>query len=59
MFLFGSRFSGLVPFVVAGLEGSDASLDTAGCSLVTVISRLLGNDDMTPLVPRIVEAENA
>ena len=44
MFLFGSKFSGLVPFVLVDLEDSDALSDVAGCSLVTVISRLFGND---------------
>lgn len=55
MFLFGYRFSGLLPVVVADLEGSDVLLDKAGCSLVMVISRFFGNDDMVPVVPGIVE----
>ena len=57
MFLFGSKFSCLVPFVLADLEGSDALSDLVGCSLVTVISRLFGNDDMVSVVPGIVELE--
>ena len=58
MFLFGSKFSGLVPFVLADLEGSDALSDMVGRSLVTVISRLFGNDDMVSVVPGIVELED-
>ena len=46
MFFFGSKFSGLEPFLLADLEGSDALSDMIDCSLVTVISRLFGNDDM-------------
>ena len=30
MFLFGSKFSGLVPFVFVDLEGSDALSDMVG-----------------------------
>lgn len=53
MSLFGSKFSGLVPFVLVDLEGPDALSDMVGCSLVTVISRLFGNDDMVSVVAGI------
>lgn len=43
MFLFWSGFSSLL---VADLGGSGDLRDTSGCSLVMVIPRLLGNDDM-------------
>ena len=55
MFLFGSKFSDLVPFVLVDLEGSDALSDVAGCSLVTVISRLFGNDAIVSVVPGNLE----
>ena len=58
MFLFGSKFSGLVPFVFVDLEGSDALSDTFGCSLVTVISRLFGKDDIVSIVPGTLELED-
>ena len=58
MFLLGSKFSGLVPFVLVDLEGPDALSDVVGCSLVTVISRLFGNDDMVSIVPGIVGLED-
>ena len=51
MFLFGFKFSCLVPFVFVDLEGSDALSDMVGCSLVTVISRLFGNDAIVSDVP--------
>ena len=46
MFLFWSSFSGLLAVVVLALEGSDVLFDLSGCSLVMVISRLSGKDDM-------------
>lgn len=55
MFLFGFKFSGLVPFVFVDLEGSDVLSDVVGCSLVTVISRLFGNDAIILVVPGNLE----
>ncbi|KAL9124309.1 MAG: hypothetical protein Q9175_008233 [Cornicularia normoerica] len=46
---------GIFAGFILDLEGSDVLLDKAGCSLVMVISRFFGNDDMVPVVPGIVE----
>lgn len=54
MFLFWSGFLGLLPVVDVGLEGSDAGLDTSGCSLVTVISSFFGKDDMVAVLGIVV-----
>ena len=34
--------------LLSDLEGSNMLSDLSGCSLVIVISRLFGNDDMVP-----------
>lgn len=46
MLLFRSGFSGFLPVVMVDLEGSDVLFDLSGCSLVMVISRLFGSDDI-------------
>ena len=58
MFLFGSKFSDLVPVVFVDLEGSDALSDLDGCSLVTVISRLFGKDAIVSVVLGNLELED-
>lgn len=46
MFLLWSCFSGLLLVLVVDSDGSDVLFDTSGRSVVMVISRFLGNDDM-------------
>ena len=48
--LFWFDFSDLLPVVAIDFKGSDVSFDLSGCSLVTVISRPFGNDDMVPVL---------
>ena len=55
--LFWFNFSDLLAVVAIDLEGLDVSFDLSGCSLVTVISRPFGNDDMVP-VPRMVDLKD-
>ena len=50
MFLFWSGFSDLLSVVVVDLEGSDALFEVSGGSLVTVTSRLFGNDGMVTVL---------
>ena len=48
--LFWFDFSGLLPVVAIDLEVSEVPFDLSGCSLVTVISRPFGSDDMVPVL---------
>lgn len=55
--LFWFDFSDLLPIVAIDFKGSDVSFDLSGCSLVTVISKSFGSDDMVPVL-RIVELKD-
>ena len=55
--LFWFDFSDLLPVVAIDFKDADASFDLSGCSLVTVISRPFGNDDMVPVL-RIVDLKD-
>ena len=55
--LFWFDFSDLLPIVAIGFKGSDVCFDLSGCSLVTVISKYFGSDDMVSVL-RIVELKD-
>lgn len=50
MFLLWSGFSGLLLVLVVDSDGSDVLFDTSGRSVVMVISRFLGKDDMATVL---------
>lgn len=50
MSLLWPSFSGLLPVEVVDLGDSGVFLEMSGCSLVTVISRAFGNDDMVSVL---------
>lgn len=58
MFLLWSGFSGLLLVLVVDSDGSDVLFDTSGRSVVMVISRFLGKDDMATVLG-IVDLEGA
>lgn len=58
MFLLWSGFSGLLLVLVVDSDGSDVLFDTSGRSVVMVISRFLGKDDMATVLG-IVDLEDA
>ena len=55
--LFWLDFSDVLPIVGMDFKGSDVLFDLSGCSLVTVISKPFGSDDMVPVL-RIVELKD-
>ena len=50
MSLFWFEFSDLLPTVAVDLEDSDVPSGLSGFSLVTVISKPFGSDDMIPVL---------
>lgn len=58
MFLLWSGFSGLLLVLVVDSDGSMVLFDTSGRSVVMVISRFLGKDDMATVLG-IVDLEDA